>query len=76
MAFPTYTPVIYLRCRKCNGRTSHVLIKTNYTPGNEAAEEIYECQECGEARKIYELACILGFPKSFKLTYPAADFSK
>lgn len=76
MASPTYTPVVYLRCGKCVGRTTHVLIKTNYTPRNEVAEETYECQECGEKKKIYELAFALGFPESFQLTYSTTHFFK
>jgi len=74
--FLIYTPVTFLRCGKCVGRTRHVLIKTFYAPGNEVAEETYECQECGETRKIYELAFVLGFPRSFKLTDPNTHFSK
>lgn len=76
MSIPIYQPHVSLRCRKCGERTAHVLTKTAYILGKDVAEEIYECQECGEIRKIYELAFLLSFPRSGKLTYPTTHFSK
>ncbi len=44
----------FFRCNKCDRKTGHVLINiVNSMTGD--IEETYECQECGETKKIYEL---------------------
>ena len=46
---------LFFRCNKCDKKTGHVLINfANLEKGE--IEETYECQECGETKKIYELA--------------------
>jgi len=54
MTIPIYRPYIFLRCKKCGRKTDHVLIGIS-SLGKGEVEEIYECQECGEIKKIYEL---------------------
>lgn len=51
---PIYRPYVFLRCRKCGRKTDHVLINTATIRKSEI-EETYECQQCGETKKIYEL---------------------
>jgi hypothetical protein len=55
---PLYRPYVFLRCRKCGRKTDHVLINTVVSKKGEI-EETYECQECGQTKKIYELASLL-----------------
>ena len=55
MSIPIYGPIVLLRCKKCGRKTDHVLINTATTEQGEI-EETYECQECGETKKIYEFA--------------------
>jgi len=54
MAIPIYRPYIFLRCKKCGRKTDHVLVSI-FSVGKDELEETYECQECGETKKIYEL---------------------
>lgn len=56
---PIYRPYVFLRCRKCGRKTGHVLINA-VTTGKDGIEETFECQECGETKKIYELASMVG----------------
>jgi len=51
-----YRPHIFLRCNKCGRKADHVLININFTSMNGEIEETYECQDCGETKKIFELA--------------------
>jgi len=53
-----YRPYVFLRCGKCGRKTDHVLVNTAIIREG-AIEENYECQQCGEAKKIYELASIV-----------------
>lgn len=55
---PIYRPYVFLRCRRCGRKTDHVLINTA-TTGRGEIEETYECQQCGETKKIYELASLV-----------------
>lgn len=55
MSIPIYRPYVFLRCRKCSRKTDHVLVNAATHEKGEI-EEIYECQECGEMKKIYEFA--------------------
>jgi len=59
---PVFRPYVFLRCWRCDGKTDHVLIKTRHVQGKEVVEEIYECQEYGEAKIIYELVNVTHFP--------------
>jgi hypothetical protein len=54
MTIPIYRPYVFLRCKKCGRKTDHVLVSIE-TRKNDV-EETYECQECGETKKIFELA--------------------
>ena len=56
---PIYRPYVFLRCKKCGRKTGHVLINA-VTTGKDGIEETFECQECGETKKIYELASMVG----------------
>ena len=55
MTIPIYRPYVFLRCKQCGRKTDHVLISIE-TPRKGEVEETYECQECGETKKIFELA--------------------
>jgi len=55
MTIPIYRPYVFLRCKKCGKKTDHVLVNISNSRKGEV-EETYECQECGETKKIYELA--------------------
>lgn len=55
MTIPIYRPYVFLRCKKCGRKTDHVLVSIETTRKSDV-EETYECQECGEAKVIYELA--------------------
>ena len=55
---PIYRPYVFLRCGKCGRKTDHVLVNTAIIREG-AIEENFECQQCGEAKKIYELASIV-----------------
>jgi len=55
MTIPIYRPYVFLRCKKCGRKTDHVLVSIETTRKNDV-EETYECQECGETKKIFELA--------------------
>ncbi len=58
MSAPIHSPYVILRCRKCSGKTDHVLVSTTDLSdfGKSEREEIYECQQCGETKKIYAFA--------------------
>jgi len=56
MTLPIYRPFVFLRCDKCDRKTDHVLIDITSTSQKGEIEETYECQECGETKKVYELA--------------------
>jgi len=49
-----YNPTILLRCRKCCNKTPHILIDFSNNPAT-AITMVYECQECGETKKVYDL---------------------
>jgi len=60
MTIPLYRPYFFLRCKKCGKKTVHVLVSITYTPSEKGEiEETYECQECGETKKVYELASMV-----------------
>ena len=50
----TYNPTILLRCDKCINKTSHVLINFSNDP-NAAITLVYECQDCGGIKKVFDL---------------------
>jgi len=54
LTIPIYRPYVFLRCKKCDRKTDHVLVSVVSSKKGEV-EETYECQECGETKKIYEL---------------------
>jgi transcription elongation factor Elf1 len=57
MTVPIFRPYVFLRCKKCNSKTDHVLVSiTNVKKGE--VQETFECQECGETKIIYELASV------------------
>jgi len=60
VSIPIYRPYVFLRCRKCCRKTDHVLIDTTtlFRFGKGEIEEIFECQQCGEIKKIYEFATL------------------
>jgi hypothetical protein len=57
LTIPIYRPYVFLRCKKCARKTDHVLVGMASVRKGEV-EETYECQECGESKKIYELASV------------------
>jgi len=56
MTISIHRPYVFLRCDKCGRKTDHALVDITYTSKKGEIEETYECQECGETKKIYELA--------------------
>lgn len=58
MPIPIYRPYVFLRCKKCGRKTDHVLVGISNVRNGEA-EENYECQDCGEIKKLYELVSML-----------------
>jgi hypothetical protein len=57
VTIPIYRPYVFLRCKKCGKKTDHVLVGMSNVR-KEMVEESYECQECGETKKIYELVSV------------------
>ncbi len=57
LTIPIYRPYVFLRCKKCGRKTDHVLVAMSCIRKDEV-EETYECQECGEIKKIYEFAVV------------------
>jgi hypothetical protein len=49
-----YSPIVLLRCNKCHNTTPHVLISFSNNPAL-AINMVYECQTCGENKKVYDL---------------------
>jgi len=49
-----YNPTVLLRCNKCRNKTPHVLTSFSNDPAT-AITMVYECQECGETKKVYDL---------------------
>jgi len=49
-----YNPTVLLRCSKCGNKTSHVMISFSNDP-DAALTMTYECQECGETKKVFDL---------------------
>jgi len=49
-----YNPTVLLRCSKCRNKTPHVLINFSNDPAT-AITMLYECQECGETKKVFDL---------------------
>jgi len=55
VSIPLVRPYIFLRCKKCGNKTSHVMIGVTVDPKRPEKVETCECQECGEIKKIFEL---------------------
>jgi len=55
VTIPIYRPYVFLRCKKCGRKTDHVLVSIS-SPRKGEVEETFECQECGEIKRIYELS--------------------
>ena len=58
MTIPIFRPYVFLRCKKCNKKTDHVLVRMANTAKKGEIEEVFECQECGETKIIYELTSV------------------
>jgi len=52
-----YNPTVLLRCSKCRNQTPHALISFSNDPAS-AVTMVYECQECGETKKIFDLSTL------------------
>ena len=61
MTIPIFRPYVFLRCKKCNKKTDHVLVSMTSTVKKGEIEEVFECQECGETKTIYELTSVTQF---------------
>lgn len=61
MTIPIFRPYVFLRCKKCNRKTDHVLVSMTNTAKKGEIEEVFECQECGETKIIYELTSVTQF---------------
>lgn len=49
-----YNPTVLLRCSKCLNKTPHILTNFSNDPAT-AITMVYECQDCGETKKVYDL---------------------
>jgi uncharacterized Zn finger protein len=49
-----YNPTVLLRCSKCHDKTPHLLINFSNDPAL-AITMVYECQDCGEIKKAFDL---------------------
>jgi len=49
-----YSPTVLLRCGRCRNKTLHVLVSFSNNPVL-AISMVYECQECGETKKVFDL---------------------
>lgn len=49
-----YSPTVLLRCNRCRSKTPHVLTSFSNSPLL-AISMVYECQECGETKKVFDL---------------------
>jgi uncharacterized Zn finger protein len=58
LPIPIYRPYVFLRCKKCGRKTDHALVSMSKVRMGET-EQDYECQDCGEIKKIYELINVL-----------------
>jgi len=58
MTIPIFRPYVFLRCKKCGKKTDHVLITVSNTARKGEVEEVFECQECGETKIIFELTSV------------------
>jgi hypothetical protein len=58
VTIPIYRPYVFLRCRKCGKKTDHVLMNVTNTGRKGEIQEVFECQECGETKTIYELTSV------------------
>ena len=54
MVHTPYNPIVRLLCQKCGKQTAHVMIGFSNDPLS-ALTLIFECQECGENKKIFDL---------------------
>jgi len=61
VTIPIFRPYVFLRCKKCNKKTDHVLISMASTSKKGEVEEVFECQECGETKTIFELTSVTQF---------------
>jgi len=52
-----YNPTVLLRCSRCHAKTPHVMINFSNDPAS-ALTTVYECQECGETKKIFDLSTL------------------
>jgi len=54
MVHTPYNPSVRLFCKRCGKQTAHMLIDFSNNPLS-ALVLVYECQECGEVKKIFDL---------------------
>jgi len=57
MSIPIFRPYVFLRCKKCNKKTDHVLVSISNAKKGEV-QETFECQQCGETKTIFELTSV------------------
>lgn len=50
----SFNPSVHLRCRRCQKLTAHTMIDFSNDPMS-ALTMVYECQECGEIKKVFDL---------------------
>jgi len=58
LTIPIFRPYVFLRCKKCNKKTDHVLVSITSTAKKGEIQETFECQECGETKIIFELTSV------------------
>lgn len=61
VTIPIFRPYVFLRCKRCNRKTDHVLISITATSRKGEIQETFECQECGEIKTIFELSSVTQF---------------
>jgi len=54
MVHTAYNPTVRLLCQKCRKQTAHTMTGFSNDPQS-LLILIYECQECGETKKVFDL---------------------
>ncbi len=70
MVHDPYDPTVRLLCHRCRKPTAHIMTSFSNNPLS-ALTLVYECQECGEIKKAYDLNTLpeLSVPVSKDLQY-------
>lgn len=70
MVHDPYDPTVRLLCQRCRRPTAHIMTSFSNNPVS-ALTLVYECQECGEIKKAFDLNTLpeLSAPVSNEVQY-------